>query len=435
MNGMIALPRLRGFAVAMTLAVSTAATAQDVKMATFVGGEKADMLTAAAVLPDGSVVVGGVVDAPPEGRKGDLLEGGQGMIVLLDKAGKAAAEQRLPGGVSDLCADAEGNIYATGGFGSAKYDAGLKKPTWTSDVGGAEARIAAGPAGSAVLLVGKKIVMLDARGNPAGGFDLKGDYLTDVACDPATKRIFVCGFDNKRGTPPGQKNYPVQVAFVRAFDLDGRQVWSVYGWGGQQVADLHLMADTRAYRLAAVGGKLYVAGESAGGNTMFSCDSLDLAQQANLVKGDAFQHAYNTVANHITAVVRLDAATGKSEAATLLLARLSSGRGNTIRPRALAADAKGNVYVGGASAFSPPKSPGSYGREGGGAYFVAFDPEFRRTYATTLAGGGTTRAIAVGPGSLVAVGDCKTEFEPVRPLKSEGDPEGDGFLVWFETGK
>jgi len=215
--------------------------------------------------------------------------------------------------------------------------------------------------------------------------------------------------------------------------FDGKPAWQAYGWAGQQVADLHLMADTRAYRLCAVGGKLYVAGESAGGNTIWTRGSLDLAAKDHFVTGDAFQHAYNTSANHITALARLDAKTGRSEAATLLLARLSSGKGNTIRPRAVAADAEGNVYVGGASAFSPPKSPGSYGREGGGAYFVVFDARFQRRHATTLAGGGTTRAITVGPRGVVAVGDCSTEFQPVKPLKAEGDAQGDGFVVWFSA--
>ena len=133
--------------------------------------------------------------------------------------------------------------------------------------------------------------------------------------------------------------------------------------------------------------------------------------------------------------VCLDPATGQTEIATLLLARLSSGRGNTIRPRALAADASGNVYVGGVSTFSPPKTEGSFGREGGGAFLVIFDKDLNRRYATTLAGGATTRAVAVAAGTIVAVGDCKTELVTHQPLKPQGDEAGDGFAVIFRDEK
>ena len=62
---------------------------------------------------------------------------------------------------------------------------------------------------------------------------------------------------------------------MRAHDLAGKQVWAAYGWKGQHVADIQLMADTRGYRLA-VGrdGKLYLGGESAGGNTIWMRSSL-----------------------------------------------------------------------------------------------------------------------------------------------------------------
>jgi hypothetical protein len=422
-------------AVLLCALPACAALAQQIVLSTYAGGSKSDVLTGAAVLPDGAIVIGGTVDAGRGGNKGEKLEGGQGIVSILSKSGPLVAQQKFPGTINDLDADAQGNIYVTGSTGSAKLDKSLKKPLWSSNVGGAEARIAPGPDGSAVILSGKQITLIDARGKTTGNFSVSGQYLNDVACEPKLRLIFVCGFDNKHGTPPGQKNYPVQVAFVRAYDFSGKQAWGAYGWGGQNVADLQLMADTRAYRIALGGdGKLYVAGESAGGNTMWARSSLDLKQNAGLAKGDAFQNAYNTRANHITAVVRLDPKTGQSEAGTLLLARLGNGRGNTIRPRAIAADAKGNVYVGGASAFSPPKTPGSFGREGGGAYFVIFDANFKRLYATTLAGDGTTQAIAAGQGSIIAVGDCKKELATHKPLKAEGDDNGDGFTVLLSTG-
>ena len=39
--------------------------------------------------------------------------------------------------------------------------------------------------------------------------------------------------------------------------------------------------------------------------------------------------------------------------------------------------------------------------------------------------------MAAGHGSLVAVGECKTELATYNPLKATGDAEGDGFLTLF----
>jgi hypothetical protein len=133
--------------------------------------------------------------------------------------------------------------------------------------------------------------------------------------------------------------------------------------------------------------------------------------------------------------VRLNPDTGDAEKATLLLARIggtTSGKGNTIRPRSLAADAQGRVYVGGSSASNAPFSDGAFGLpDRGGAYFIQLDAAFQRTYATVL-GGGTTRAIAVQNGRIALVGDVKDQLCTHQPAKNNVDPAGDGWLAVFE---
>lgn len=152
------------------------------------------------------------------------------------------------------------------------------------------------------------------------------------------------------------------------------------------------------------------------------------------MKGDHFQNAYNTGANHITAIVRLNPDTGDTEKATLLLARIggtSQGKGNTIRPRSLAADASGRVYVGGSSASNAPFSEGAFGLpDRGGSYFILLDADFQRTYSSVL-GSGTTRAIAVQAGRIALVGDVKDQLHTHQPLKPTPDPAGDGCLAVF----
>lgn len=422
---------IRFAALLMAAMTPGIAMAADAVVSSYWGGPKHDELRAVAILPNGLVAAGGLSGATVSDDKNKKVEGGEGRITLFSAEGKYISDVPCEIVPSDMDCDAKGRLLVVGRGGVLCWDAAAKSKQWQANVGGDDARICAGPGGGAVVLANKQVSLFDAAGNLTGQFHPAGGFVADVACDPASQTIFVVGFDNKRGTPPGQKRYPVQVAFVRAYDLRGEQRWQAYAWDGQEVADRHLMADTRAYRVVlGDDGKLYVAGESAGGNTMWLRSSRNLDETLPMPKFDAFQHAYNTAANHITAVVRIDPKTGASEAATLLLARLGNGKGNTIRPRAIAADSRGNVFVGGASAFSPPKTPGSFGREGGGAFLVIFDSQFRRSFATTLAGSATLQALAHRSGVLAAVGQVEgNELTTAKPAKPEGDDQGDGFLT------
>ena len=408
-----------------------------VLLSTYVGGPAADKLSGAAVAPDGTIVLAGNLSATDlPAFKGAKLYGtaGDGVIVRLSpNADTVFSVTRYEGTLSDLKVDAQGNILIAGSFGAARLEPTGAKAVWTIGGGDKEARIAIGPDGGAVLLANKQINLLAADGRTLASWPASGGYVNDVAFDPVSRLIVVCGFDNKKGTVPGQKTEPVQVAFVRAYNLDGQEKWSAYGWQGQEVADLQLMADTRAYRLAVGGdGKLYVGGESAGGNTMWMRGSLDLKEKLTMPKGDKFQNAYNTSANHITFVGRLDARTGMAEAGTLLLARLPNDKGNALRPRALAVDEAGRVYVGGMSASSPPVSSGAFGDtgDGGGAFFCVFNPDFNRVYATKLASD-QTAAIAVGKDVIVAVGSGKDRVTPVSAWQKESAGDVDGFAVVF----
>ena len=425
------------FLLASYAAMAAGATDQ-VVLSSYLGGPGDDRLTGVGVLSDGSIVLAGTLpgsDLPAADRVPAQEGRGDGILLRLDADGKKLLPViRFEMSLEDLDVDAEDNVYITGGFGSAKLNVRSGKHVWQSKLGGQGARIAAGLQGGSAVLSQKTITLLNPDGTAERSWQVDASHVTDVACDAKSNLVFATGFHNRRGTPPGQKNYPVQVAFVYAFDSDGKRVWTAYDWKGQEVADIQLMADTRGYRLAiGQNGKLYVAGESAGGNTMWSRKSQDLKSELPLAKGDKYQVAFNTAANHITFVGRLDPKTGNAEAGTMLLARLSSNRGNTIRPRALAADSSGRVYVGGGSASYPPVSQSAFGGkfEGGGAFFCVFDHAFTRLYATKLCSG-TTLSIAVGAKAVIAVGDGKGNLETVNPLQAEPAGGGsDGWVVVF----
>ncbi|MEA3366715.1 MAG: hypothetical protein U9R68_01225 [Planctomycetota bacterium] len=399
--------------LALAAGAARGAGERDGVFSTWFGGAEEDRLTAVVVLTDGSILVGG--DAEGEGALVRLSAGGR----------KVLSRRRTDGPVSDMALAADGRVLAVGGFGVVALSPDAQKILWSCTAGAKGARVAAGPNGDAVVLAEKRVTVVGADGKARGTWAVKGGYVEDVACDAERGRIFVTGFDNKRG----HKN-PVQVAFVYAYDATGKRVWKAYGWGGKEVDDRHLMADTRGYRLAMGGdGKLYVAGESAGGNTMWSRQSQDLDEKADLVKGDKYQHAYNTSANHITYVGRLDPEAGRSEGGTLLLARLSNNKGNTIRPRALAADARGNIFVGGMSAYGCPISEGAFGAaDPRGAWFCVFDKALTRRYATTF-GNGRTAAIALGPAAVVAVGEAKEGVVPAAAFQKEPGGGTDGWIV------
>jgi hypothetical protein len=415
-----------------------AAGPAEVVLSSYFGGAGDDRLTGAAVASDGTIIVAGTMPAAkltPSERVPAGKGSGDGILLRLTADGeRVLSVRRFVGTISDLDADAEDNVYVTGGFGSVKLSLATGEQFWASTVGGEGARIAAGPGGGAVVLSGGAVTVLDPQGKSLRSWDVGASHVNDIACDVRHGLVFVTGFHNRRGTPPGQKNYPVQVAFVYAYDSQGKKVWTAYDWEGQEVADVHLMADTRGYRLAmGADGKLYVAGESAGGNTMWSRRSHDLGTELPLAKGDKYQVPYNTRANHITFVGRLDPKTGETEAGTMLVARLSDGRGNTIRPRALAADAGGRVHVGGASASYPPVSPDAFGGsfEGGGAFYCIFDRNFRRLYAAKLCSG-STAAIALGKKAVVVVGDGKENLTTVKPFQAKAaGGESDGWVVVF----
>ena len=157
---------------------------QEVVLSTYVGGAKTDALLGAAVLPDGSAVVGGMVDAARGGDKNDKLEGGQGLVQVLSKAGEFVAERRYPAAVNDLATDSEGNVYLTGAMGTIKLDSSLHKTIWESKVGSAQARVCPGPQGGAVVLADRRVTLLDGTGNVARSFPISGGFVEDVAFHP-----------------------------------------------------------------------------------------------------------------------------------------------------------------------------------------------------------------------------------------------------------
>jgi hypothetical protein len=166
-------------------------------------------------------------------------------------------------------------------------------------------------------------------------------------------------------------------------------------------------------------GKLYFAGTSAGGNSIFRHMPRDLAINAANVSYDAYTNPYNTASNHIAYHARFDPANGNVRAGQFLLTRLSSTKGNTIEPRAITADEAGRVYIGGlvASAIANRTALSINGQtlpdySGGDAWLMITNPDLSKRelwISFTKGGKGTTQGIAVGNG-VAAIAGKATAF-------------------------
>jgi hypothetical protein len=375
-----------------------------------------DAMVGAGVGPDGSIYLAA------------NAAGGGGVVMRLNPGEdyEVANRRQFNGEVRDLCVDRRGHVFIAGSFGAVELSPSLRQ-VWS--VGGDSQRIDATDNGSAAIVLSGRTVAVVRGGRVRGSQQVPGNYAEDVAIGSQQPLIFVTGYDNKRGQVTGQPTYPVQVAWIRAYDLQGQQVWRAWGWGGQEVADTTLMADSRGYRLDTAGGSLYFAGESAGGNSIFSRSPLDLAQEVNNATPDRYQHPFNTASNHITYVCRLDEATGEHRGGTFILARLNDSKGNTIRPRALEVDDAGHVYVGGESAFGAPLTQAVTGLEQRGAWLVAFSPDWQRRFADCF--GDEVTSIGIGDGLLVAAGRAPADrhVPPHHSINTRHAGADDAFAV------
>jgi hypothetical protein len=242
------------------------------------------------------------------------------------------------------------------------------------------------------------------------------------------------------------------VAFVEAYDYAGRRVWRNYGWSAAQAGGLR--ADTRGYRVAmGADGKLYFAGESAGGNSIFHRHPRSLASAAAVVKYDSYNDPYNTGSNHIVFYSRLDPRTGAHLLGQWSLTRLSAAkgyRGNTITVRALAADAAGNVYVAGEAACCLENRKGTTMRiagktlppYGGDIYVLVAAANFRsRTTWVAFGGNGEINGVvarlgvAAVAGAATAPGAVVHQAVQATPAANLSPAAPDGFVsLWRVNG-
>jgi hypothetical protein len=323
----------------------------DSHTASYLGTGSTDVVNAVEIAADCSVLVAGRLGAL-EGLTAPqpLVQGvtsTTGVLAEMIYSGRFVRRQRSFGTViNDLAANAADDVLIGGDAGLVRLSANLHTVLWSKTTLGAATRVALGNDGTAVALFGKVLRIFDAQGNELATRTFGDSEVNDVAIDASG--VYVTGFAQRDGGPCSQ----LQVAWVRSYTRAGVERWKAWDWTHAEAAATgSSCADSRGLRIA-IGrdSGLYFAGESAGGNTIYRYQSRSLAESAPNVATDAYNSAYNTASNHITYIAKLDPADGRVQTGQLLLARLSSTKGNTIRPRAITADEQGRLYVAGVSA-------------------------------------------------------------------------------------
>lgn len=460
-----------------------------VTASSWLGGAGSDVINAARIQSDGTVVLAGTVGtAQPGGVVPFLIDGAtntsDGIILRLAADGKSVlSATRLPATITDMAIDSADNIYvAAPNAGLYKLNSSASSVVYKRLDGQFVYRLDASAGGIFAGMVPEYTSNPDTATGTVNVslFNSGGTLLSesggptqntlDLCIDEISQTLITIGW--RQTSASGEDNVtllPVQIAALRGRDFGGVEKWTNYNWesGPYDPANTsHLntytsnMADSRGL-LCTIGddGLLYAGFEVAGGNHIMRWDPTDLSVAVSITGGDMWHNFSNTASEHKAFVGRYDPATGDYLLGQQFATRFWDGlqdRGNAFRLTGgdLYADGLGRVYLGGASASGLPMPPvHGYvpGPESitfnplpdpvytGGAYFLMMSSDFSTRRFLTRLGGGTTRAVHArtlegDPNPLVvfagAIGDINVNWNGIGTTVGGEDPVDNRKLLY-----
>ncbi|CAE7329467.1 AGD9 [Symbiodinium sp. CCMP2456] len=329
------------------------------------------------------------------GRFPSMAEPDQ-VVWLSSSTGERLRTASLPGKASS-CGEIPGggpvNLFVAGDFGLVGI--GEDGEAWAAPVTEVVATSAVRGGRVAVVTSNKTVAVFSASSGALVAQRSFGySYVTAVELF-TDGRVAVGAYTNNRATNA------VQIARMEIYsaDLQERltQTWGMFT--ARQLDDAHNMADTRVYGLVLddIEEHVYVAGESAGGNTIFRWNGQDLSTNSARDTGTPMWMAKSDA--HVGYVGRVRASDGVVVGGTFIAPILRSAqRLNTFRMKgsALQFDAESNsLYVMGTSTCCIPGrtaftlagqrvdggDPAGYA--GSDPSLVAFDSELRQRRAWT----------------------------------------------------
>ena len=449
-----------------TLPVAATAQTFDIESSTYLGGPGEDRIQGVRIQRDGTIVLAATLSAKPPGaapttRLGGATEASQGAVLRVSPDGKKllsvtyVAEEVL-----DLALGPQDEIVvAAGADGVVALGAKAKEIVWQEKVKDVVHRVDVSSGGVVAALTTSN--PKDAQSSAGSGrvhlFSLTGMPMVDfagwrntqdVCVDQASKSVTLIGW-RQASAFDGKSSKPVQIAYLRSVDFEGKTRWTLYDWSTDRGAQDFLnrpennMADTRGYRCSlGEDGKLYAGFEAAGGNHIFRYSPTDLSKKVQIVGGDAYHQFFNSRAEHKLFFARFDPDTGDYLLGQQFAGRLGSGRANAVRMRGgeLRADAQGRVLVTGAAASGLPIDtlPPGTGSYTGGAYLLFMSADFskrlfiNRPSASATGHGADLRTFEPGRPNIVQVGSTETEKEMLLKdaiQQTFGGGKTDGFLT------
>lgn len=302
---------------------------------------------------------------------------GQGTLVRLDRAGEPTTRLRIPTRVDDLAVDArQGNIAVVGAAGLQVFAPDFTLQ-WQRPLtpGQDHARVAIGEHGTIAALVGTELRTFSAAGASLATIHGADDVTRDLAVLDADGLVVTAGWRTRDVCETR-----LDVASLSAFDLDdGARKWRVYGDAdASEFCDdgVDSRASTRGVAVARGGdGHIYLLAEAEGRNNIFRARPGRPDQAANNVGFDAYtdpetarpgQHAY---------FARFTSA-GEHLLGQYFLLPVD---GAVVRPRAIAADRHGNVYLAGSASHTlgaADEVAVSEGLDEFAAFFQVVEPDF-----------------------------------------------------------
>jgi len=274
-------------------------------------------------------------------------------VVWLDAfTGAKLREVALVSKINVCRASGGAAVVASGSFGLEGLDSNGR--IWSNDALGEVKAMSEVRAGRvAVISHNRTVAVISVSGELLHQRFFDYSYVTAVEIF-SDHRVAVGAYTNNRATNA------VQIARLETYtaDLQTRltQTWGQFS--ARQLDDSHNMADTRVYGLALDHSEkhIYVAGESAGGNSIYRWDGLDLQTSTARDTGSPMWMAKSDA--HVGYVGRVRASDGKVLSGTFIAPILrSQQRLNTFRMKgsAMQYDHKSkSLYVMGTSTCCIP---------------------------------------------------------------------------------
>lgn len=302
---------------------------------------------------------------------------GQGTLVRLDRAGEPTARLRIAARVDDLAVDTrQGNLAVVGALGLQVFAPDLTLQ-WQRPLPPAmdHARVAVGEHGTVAALVGAELRTFSPVGAALATIHGADDVTRDLAVLDADGLVVTAGWRTRDVCETR-----LDVASLSAFALDdGDLEWRAYGDAdASELCDdgVDNLAGTRGVAVARGGdGHIYLLAEAEGRNNLFRTLPGRPDLSANNVAFDAYtdpetarpgQHAY---------FARFTAAGEHLLGQYFLL----PADGAVVRPRAIAADRHGNVYLAGSASHTlgaADEVAVSEGLDDFAAFFQVVAPDF-----------------------------------------------------------